>query len=201
MYVGGRLFTKRLQPGKQPIPFGSIASRTLKHTSAVDSGVIKRRASGSDRLELCRRGMWPTRWIVPPEVPALFPALEALNSRRYVGPARKGWARGGVGRSGDIYVHAARSVYTRDTRVILKRMVATLLGPRRSLLARGLNSKTSSLNDWERRTWPSLRPHGSKSRGSTCFYIVRGLFIFAPFQIFRPFAHVIEIIMKVHTVK
>lgn len=72
--------------------------------------------------------MWPTRWIVPPEVPALFPALEALNSRRYVGPARKGWARGGVGRSGDIYVHAARSVYTRDTRVILKRMVATLLG-------------------------------------------------------------------------
>ena len=51
-------------------------SRTLKHTSAVDSGVIKSRASGPSLGSNFAAAECPTRWIVAPEVPALFPALE-----------------------------------------------------------------------------------------------------------------------------
>lgn len=82
----GQLFTKRLHEANNAISPLSLwvrldrfesCSRTLKHTSAVDSGVIKSPgASGPSLGSNFAAAECPTRWIVAPEVPALFPALE-----------------------------------------------------------------------------------------------------------------------------
>lgn len=80
-----------------------------------------------------------------------------------------------------MYVYAARSVYTRYPRDSEKDSHASR---GRSLLARGLNSKTSSLDG--RRTWPSLRHTEAKIADQHVFISSGAIYIFAPFQIFCP---------------
>ena len=71
-------FTRQTTRSLSPVRLDRFesCSRTLKHTSAVDSGVIKSRASGPSLGSNFAAAECPTRWIVAPEVPALFPALE-----------------------------------------------------------------------------------------------------------------------------
>lgn len=70
------MFTKRLQPGKQAFdPVRSLRRELREHTSAVDSGVIKSEASLRLRSLPPRNVAGSFVGIVPPEVPALFPAL------------------------------------------------------------------------------------------------------------------------------